>query len=218
LTEEKEAKVPVRWISLRQASTLLGVNPSTLRRWADAGQVRIFRTPGGHRRFSEADLEALMAGKRPPAAQSYEALAGEAAGRIRRSLQAGEPSWLRGLDEKAREELYNLASRVFELASRFLSRPTRRGRFREEARRLGREYGQKLSAAGLSFQETLETFSLFRRTLLNTALEMAQKGGLAIGDLAETSAQVGELADEVLLAMSEAFLPPGHELQKASTS
>ncbi|HSP55765.1 MAG TPA: MerR family DNA-binding transcriptional regulator, partial [Dehalococcoidia bacterium] len=37
-----------RWITLGQACKLLGVNESTLRRWADAGNVRSFRTPGGH--------------------------------------------------------------------------------------------------------------------------------------------------------------------------
>ena len=51
-----------RWITLGQACKLLGVNESTLRRWADAGHVRSFRTPGGHRRFSEEDLRVLMAG------------------------------------------------------------------------------------------------------------------------------------------------------------
>ena len=52
-----------RWITLGQACKLLGVNESTLRRWADAGHVRSFRTPGGHRRFSEEDLRVLMSGQ-----------------------------------------------------------------------------------------------------------------------------------------------------------
>ena len=34
-----------RWITLGQACKLLGVNESTLRRWADAGHTRSFRTP-----------------------------------------------------------------------------------------------------------------------------------------------------------------------------
>ena len=48
-----------RWITLGQACKLLGVNESTLRRWADAGHVRSFRTPGGHRRFSEEERDNL---------------------------------------------------------------------------------------------------------------------------------------------------------------
>ena len=39
------------WLSLGEASRLLGVTPATLRRWADHGDVAAFVTPGGHRRF-----------------------------------------------------------------------------------------------------------------------------------------------------------------------
>ena len=60
--DENEPPSP-RWITLGQACKLLGVNESTLRRWADAGHVRSFRTPGGHRRFSEEDLRVLMSGQ-----------------------------------------------------------------------------------------------------------------------------------------------------------
>lgn len=48
------------WLSLGPASRVLGVDPDTLRRWADAGRVRSFATPGGHRRFSSADLHRLQ--------------------------------------------------------------------------------------------------------------------------------------------------------------
>jgi excisionase family DNA binding protein len=48
------------WLSLGPASRILGVDPDTLRRWADAGRVRSFATPGGHRRFARADLHRLQ--------------------------------------------------------------------------------------------------------------------------------------------------------------
>src|SRR5512141_1472880 len=56
---------PSDWVSLGPASRLLGVDPDTLRRWADAGRVRAFATPGGHRRFSRTDLERMAAARRP---------------------------------------------------------------------------------------------------------------------------------------------------------
>lgn len=52
------------WLSLGPASSLLGVDRDTLRRWADAGRVRAFATPGGHRRFSRADLDRMQAARR----------------------------------------------------------------------------------------------------------------------------------------------------------
>ena len=53
---------PTRWVSLARACELLGVNESTVRRWADSGEIQVFRTPGGHRRFAEAELLAMIQG------------------------------------------------------------------------------------------------------------------------------------------------------------
>ncbi|MDF1703065.1 MAG: helix-turn-helix domain-containing protein [Planctomycetota bacterium] len=38
-------------ITLPQAASLLGVGPTTLKRWSDQGRLPHTRTPGGHRRF-----------------------------------------------------------------------------------------------------------------------------------------------------------------------
>ena len=48
------------WVKLGEASRLLGVSPATVRRWSDAGRLRVFTTPGGHRRFSRAALKRLL--------------------------------------------------------------------------------------------------------------------------------------------------------------
>src|SRR5258705_2102058 len=60
----------VTWLALGPASRMVGVDPDTLRRWADDGRLRAYATPGGHRRFSLADpprvLATPRAGRRPP--------------------------------------------------------------------------------------------------------------------------------------------------------
>lgn len=48
------------WMSIHEASNLMGVSPATLRRWSDAGRIRTFTTPGGHRRFNRAAVDALL--------------------------------------------------------------------------------------------------------------------------------------------------------------
>ena len=48
------------WLSIDAACKLLGVDQSTLRRWSDSGKIPVFRTPGGHRRYNEEDLRALV--------------------------------------------------------------------------------------------------------------------------------------------------------------
>jgi excisionase family DNA binding protein len=45
-----------------EAAERLGVHVSTLNRWADAGHLETYRTPGGHRRFRVSDVN-RMAGE-----------------------------------------------------------------------------------------------------------------------------------------------------------
>ena len=42
-----------------QAAAILGVAPATIRTWTDTGELPHWRTPGGHRRFTEDDVLAL---------------------------------------------------------------------------------------------------------------------------------------------------------------
>jgi excisionase family DNA binding protein len=44
-----------------QAARYLGVSLATVRRWTDAGHVNCYRTPGGQRRFSRAQLDDFIA-------------------------------------------------------------------------------------------------------------------------------------------------------------
>lgn len=43
-----------------QAAAYLGVSLATIRRWTDAGHVACYRTPGGQRRFSKAQLDGFI--------------------------------------------------------------------------------------------------------------------------------------------------------------
>jgi excisionase family DNA binding protein len=43
-----------------QASVLLGVHPSTLRRYTNRGMLPVTKLPSGHRRFARADLLVLL--------------------------------------------------------------------------------------------------------------------------------------------------------------
>jgi excisionase family DNA binding protein len=45
-----------------QVAKVFKVNPKTVTRWAAAGRVGSIRTPGGHRRFRESEIRALMEG------------------------------------------------------------------------------------------------------------------------------------------------------------
>ena len=44
-----------------QAARYVGVSLATVRRWTDAGHISCYRTPGGQRRFSRAQLDEFIA-------------------------------------------------------------------------------------------------------------------------------------------------------------
>ena len=47
-------------LSTSQAARELGVSLGTVRRWADMGYLRAYRTPGGQRRFSSDQIESFV--------------------------------------------------------------------------------------------------------------------------------------------------------------
>lgn len=60
VTQSARTRAPSPWLTIHEASALIGVSPATLRRWCDAGDVKAFTTPGGHRRFSRAAVLGLL--------------------------------------------------------------------------------------------------------------------------------------------------------------
>lgn len=43
-----------------EAAQMLGVDPKTLSRWANAGKVPSIRTLGGHRRYRASTIEKIL--------------------------------------------------------------------------------------------------------------------------------------------------------------
>jgi hypothetical protein len=184
------------------------VNESTLRRWADAGHVRSFRTPGGHRRFAEDDLRALMAGQGRPGAAAYGTLGHLATARIRRRLQRGkshEAPWFANINEDLRERMRPLGRRLVNLVSEYLARGSRRSRLLDEARRIGREYGKELADSSMPLSDVIEAFTFFRKGLDDAAIELAHRSNLSAEEAVEVWELLSGLADQILLSMTEAY-------------
>jgi excisionase family DNA binding protein len=50
----------------REVAALFGVRTATIARWAREGKLTPLRTPGGHRRYSRADIRRLLADETTP--------------------------------------------------------------------------------------------------------------------------------------------------------
>jgi excisionase family DNA binding protein len=55
-----QIKPDTRLLTPAEVAAMLRVDPKTVTRWARGGKLSSIRTPGGHRRYSEAEVRALL--------------------------------------------------------------------------------------------------------------------------------------------------------------
>jgi len=54
-------QTPERLLTPGEVALIFRVDPKTVTRWASAGRIGSIRTPGGHRRFRESEVNNLVA-------------------------------------------------------------------------------------------------------------------------------------------------------------
>jgi excisionase family DNA binding protein len=194
-----------RWLTLGQACKLLNVDESTLRRWADAGQVRTFRTPGGHRRFADRDVRAIVQGRVRGTRSDVGDLATR---RIRQQLHRpamANADWYTSVDETQREKLRPLGRRLMALVADYVAKRGKRSSLLEEARVISAEYGIELAGSGMSLSQAMHAFTFFRRSLDQSAKQSLAKAGTPTAEAVEICEQIMALADEVLMGIAGAY-------------
>lgn len=192
-----------QWLSLREACDLLQVSQVTLRQWADAGHLRAYRTPGGHRRFSREDLLAMTQRQSTGPGLTHgqensDRLEDAALRRIRRRLSHEEVArqpWYQSVEEEGRDRMRLFGRRLLSLLMQGL--PQRRGSGRRqevlgEALMLGHEYGAEMSERGVPLKDTVEAFIFFRTLVLDSTNS-------------STWGSILELADRVLVGVVESY-------------
>jgi excisionase family DNA binding protein len=195
------------WLSLGPASRVVGVDPDTLRRWADTGRVRAFSTPGGHRRFSRADLARLVAGRRP-GTRSLAAL-GTTEDRVRRAYVRAyrdsapvAPDLLR---PDVREALRTEGRRLVAVLLAYLdaTRPEDRERWADEALSLIGDAGRRLAEAGAGVHEVVAIYLRARQPLLGELAALGRRRALDPTQLAGLYEGAIGLLDRLLLHIVE---------------
>ena len=202
------------WLSLGAASRVLGINQATLRSWADQGRIRAYRTPGGHRRFSREDVEAITQSAGPPQAADRQRDLGDLAlRRIRRRLHGrsieAEP-WHEQFDDSSRSRMRLFGRRLLTLTTDYINRRRRRPELLEEARFLGQDYGQEMVRQMLSLEDAMRAFSFFRNYLLD-GLQNALGPSISSTEVYHTWQQVNLITDEVLESMARVYQQSGSQ-------
>ena len=174
-TRPQPAETRPEWMSIHEASTLMGVSSATLRRWSDAGSIQTFTTPGGHRRFSRSAVARML----PSSATG----SSPEARRREVSRAVGEVSWFPNLDPVAQRQMRRHARRISTalVAYTDAGAADERAASLAEAESCAAACGELAAGRGVGLRETVEAFLTFRasylRVLIDAGSEHVNGGG-----------------------------------------
>ena len=185
-----------QWLSLRDACHLLDVSNTTLRQWADNGYLRVYRTPGGHRRFLRNDVESFANSPEQAREQSRgDAIEGSALRKIRRNLNRNDvlqQPWYQSVEEEGKVRMRLFGRRLLSLLLQETGPRRRRQELLVEAHLLGREYGTEMSERGVTLKDTIEAFVFFRTMVLDSTNPSSWS-------------RIIEAADRVLVGLADSY-------------
>ena len=193
-----------QWLTLKDASDFLGVHFTTLRSWADNGEIQVFRTPGGHRRFSLADLRRFLDERVGRTSTSdVDHVVTAAIQHVQQEmtrLPHNQARWHYALDDQASVRRRQRGQQLFALALSFVLKPGLRPRLLEEACKLGIEYGREAYISKVSLVDVGRAVRFFRNQLVH-AVRAEESPDLLDADDLRIQQQIDLFLDEVLYAV-----------------
>jgi excisionase family DNA binding protein len=195
-------------LSLGPASRLLGVDPDTLRRWADEGRIDAFTTAGGHRRFHKATVERILEARRHDATIRLASL-GATTDRLSRAYRRGystgaEAGEVRdAIPETDRDAFRDGGRALVGAMLAHLDAPDDAARERAEASAIGLtdDLAHRLAAAGIPLGEAVSLFVAARRPFLTELGVIARRRSLDPDRLATIYDSSSSLLDRLLLRL-----------------
>ncbi len=189
-------------LSISEASQLLGVSEGALRQWTDEGMINAFVTPGGHRRYNEADLKKFM--KTHPRMLCLKDLVVELKETAQEHRDIGKISLRdrhKKINQEAQDHLSNLGRQMLNLIIKYITEPGNRVETTELIRIVGRDHGEILSKMGLSLTDSVEAFILHRDPIMNAVTHLMKKREILTGRVVEKIPMVAHVMDEALIAL-----------------
>lgn len=161
-------------LPIAEAARQVGVHPSTLRRWADRGDVLVVVTPGGHRRFPRSEIDrvtALRSGALPGGMAMRTVLEHTALTHTRAEIaQHADERWITQLGEQDREEQRQMGRHVMGLMMQYVSVPDDGEDMLQEAYRIGHSYAAMAQRTGLGLSQTLQALMFFRENVVESVV------------------------------------------------
>ncbi len=195
------------WLSLKDAAALLGVHPSTVRKWSNDGKLPVHLTDGGHRRYRTSEVELWRKAQDAPDEVDTGQLLQHVILSVRllmREQSMENEGWYAHLDNNARDYFRQSGRTLAQAMIGYLTVDGDEATVQAEG--LGFDYALRCQKQGLRLVEAAQAFLFFRRLVLE-----------AVGD-AYKSARItspeawglllrkySHFADQVLVAILENY-------------
>ena len=200
------------WLSLGPASRIVGVDPDTLRRWADEGRIPTFLTPGGHRRFERRDLDRVIVARRTRAPRRRLADLGATPDRLSRAYARsyatadGHFGAATRFDDPDRAAFRTDGRRLLDALLGYLDAPrSRRAQWEAEAVAAVRSTGARLAAHGAGATDAVAIFIAARRPFLTELATLGRRRSLDVLALTTLYDEAVGLLDRLLLELLDAL-------------
>jgi excisionase family DNA binding protein len=196
------------WLSLKGAAGLLGVHPSTVRKWSNDGKLPVYRTSGGHRRYKENEVELWKLAHDRPENAGYDQMIQRAVQVVRLQANTGQlelQGWYFKLPPEARDQYRTTGRQLAQGMTSFLLSPQKEAI--AEASAMGIDYGARSRKYGLSQAEAVQAFLFFRNLLLEALITVYEEARVpSLTAWGEMLRKFLQFTDHVLLAILESYL------------
>ena len=159
------------WMRLSDAAQVLGVHPSTVRKWSDEGLLPVHRTEGGHRRYQRQEIELWKQAQRAEKPFEVDMVMQSALRTTRLQISEGHlqsESWYAKIDEVARKQYRESGKTLLLGLMAYLAAQDERDT--SEAESIGYEYASRGRRCGLNSVEATRAFLFFRTMLIEAML------------------------------------------------
>lgn len=206
-------------IGINEASHVLGVSEAALRQWTGEGKIKAFITPGGHRRYSRADLKRFMSSQQRTLGIKDLVIELEDTAQIHREIvqtSLTTTPWDNKLSQESQEHLANLGRRLLNLVIRYITEPSKREETTQLARDVGHSFGETLAERGLPLTDSVAAFIMHRDPIMNATSHLMKKREAFTGRVVDAIPLVAHVVDDALVALVAAHQQYRNKIQSES--
>lgn len=207
---------PEVFLNISEASRILGVSEAALRQWTDEGKIKAFVTPGGHRRYSRADLKKFMSAQ--PRMLGVKDLVSEIEETVelhreiaRKSLSSAP--WYLKLSQESQGHFADLGRRLLSLIVKYITEPSKREETIHLARQVGHDMGEILAVHRLPLTDSVEAFLMHREPVINASTNLLKRRDAFTGRVVDAIPLAIHVIDETLVSLVAA-----HQQYRSATN